>query len=153
VLLVTWHIENPIMGVHTSWVDPHEDTFKKLLSPFTVIILIILCHIPGIFYNITSSLSIFWQYLKLLALKLTNVTNVSIIYATDFCNPPSANNSCDARIGGCWQNGLVVPHSPFTWHPQSMNTHSLSQWSFSLMHFTQRYPSSYEPFLYQKLEH
>jgi hypothetical protein len=41
-------------------------------------------------------------------------------------NPLSASCSCDARIGGCRQNGLLVPRSPFSRHPP-IERHSLPQ--------------------------
>jgi hypothetical protein len=39
-------------------------------------------------------------------------------HALRVCHDPlSASCSCDARIGGCRQNGLLVPRSPFSQHP------------------------------------
>jgi hypothetical protein len=41
-------------------------------------------------------------------------------------NPLSASCSCDARIGGCRQNRLLIPRSPFSRHPP-IRRHSLPQ--------------------------
>jgi hypothetical protein len=43
-------------------------------------------------------------------------------------NPLSASCSWDARIGGCRQNGLLVPRSPFIRHPP-IERQSLPQWT------------------------
>jgi hypothetical protein len=43
-------------------------------------------------------------------------------------NPLSAIGSCDARIGGCRQTGLLVSHSPFSQHPP-IKRHCLPQWT------------------------
>ena len=40
-----------------------------------------------------------------------------VVYMVFPINPLSASYSCDARIGGCRQNGLLVPRSPFSRHP------------------------------------
>ena len=43
-------------------------------------------------------------------------------------NPLSASCSWDARIGGCRENRLLVPRSPFSRHPL-IDRHSLPQWT------------------------
>ena len=44
----------------------------------------------------------------------------------------SASCSCDARIGGFWQNGLLIASSPFSQHPLMFAPVNLS-----LLQFTQ----------------
>ena len=61
-----------------------------------------------------------------------------------YFNPLIARCSCDAMIGGCRQNGLLVPCSPFSRHPPIKTLFGTG--NLSLVHLTQNIKSSMNPF-------
>jgi hypothetical protein len=64
------------------------------------------------------------------------------------CGVPSFNDFSNGstRIGGCRQNGLLIPRSPFSRHPP-IEIHSVN---LSLMHFIQKIQVPMNPFCVPK---
>jgi hypothetical protein len=57
---------------------------------------------------------------------LPKAIKITTIYR--MLNPPSGSCFCDTRIGGCRQNRLFIPRSPFIQHPP-IKRDSLPKWA------------------------